>query len=114
MVHLTQRIKIAIKQNIEDKYMPKFMSAQKLYPVVCEKTKKEFRKSRDTKETKEDEDIYYGYVGDDWCLHFVASYNCYTIVDYETEEERVTLMKDEVDNFYKFLQKAGFRGNEKS
>lgn len=113
MVHITQRIKIAIKQNIEEKHQPKAMSFQKLYPVVAEKTKHIKRKNKDTGEMKDDEDIYYGYVGDDWQLHFVVSYNCYTVVDYETEEERVTLMKDEVDNFYRFLQKAGFKGSEK-
>lgn len=108
MIHLTQRLKIALKQNVENKNLPQNMSFNRLYDVVGEKTRKVTRKTKEG-QNLDDEDLFYAYIADDYQLRFVASYNCYTVIDLSSDEEREKINQETTDNFYRWLNKLGFK-----
>jgi hypothetical protein len=84
MIRSLVPLKISYKSNINDKYMPKNMKIGKVYPVVAEQVKKRI----DKESKKEVEDLHFGFIGDDYSLSFVASYNCYISDDTGAELEK--------------------------
>ena len=84
MITILTPIKITYRSNSPENYRPKNMTAQKMYNVVAFQTR--IRIKNDQKKVEE---ILYGFIGDDFLLTFVASYNCVTIDcnDKEMENE---------------------------
>ena len=103
MIHILRKILIAKKLNIQDDFAPKHMSLKKFYPVVCYKT------TKSTKEGKETELLTFGFISDTFELQYIAYFNCYVRVDYNSEENEEIIGKDDQDLFYTTMEKIGIK-----
>lgn len=75
MIRTLVPLKIVFRENADKKWMPANMSLNTTYSVVAEQWRRRMQGQGEKK--KEVEDLLLGFIGDDFNLTFVASYNCY-------------------------------------
>lgn len=83
MVRSVVQLWVMVKNNIDEKYIPKNVTAKKVYPVVCEKSTK--YQATDTR--KENEELSFGIINDVLELVYVASFNLKVSENYAKLQE---------------------------
>jgi hypothetical protein len=93
MIHIIKETMIVFKPNCPEKFKPKNMTTTRPYEVIAEKTVKV------SKDGKDYEDLHFGFIGDDYSLSFIASYNCHVVT---VEGQSLTSL----DDYYKYINKT--------
>jgi hypothetical protein len=97
MIHTITPLRIMFSTKKEEKYKPQNMLQNKFYEVIANKT------TRRKQEQKEIEELHFGFIGEDYQLTFIASFNCFVIKGTK-EEDRTN--DHEQDSFMIWLHRS--------
>lgn len=98
MITGQKRLSIMFRHNSKKEYKPANLTMNRLYEVIYTKMVK------NPKAKKADhEDLYFAFIGDDYALTWIASFNCYCI---DTEVENYG------EKFKAYLKRTGILKGE--